>query len=294
MKKVAAITICYNEKDKLDLWARHHTKQVGAEHCYIIDHGSDDGTTTALFDARSRPYPGINIIRLPRTPYDNETRTRAIEHFAGFLLRYYDWAFFTDVDELLVADPEKYTSIADFCNQTALTHVTSIGLDVIHRETAEAPLNCNRLVGEQRAAVRFSASMCKQNLVSSAPTWSKGFHTSNLPSQFDAIYLMHLRFADAIQGVGRLGVTRKLDWAQTHEGVHQKVTDDDFVTLLRRMARLPLVEDALKSSEGLLKKYLDRLKTSEKKGLYDKIYNIDLHIFGDELFRLPARFRTAF
>ena len=36
----------YNEPDFVPIWTRHYTRHVGTEHCYVFDHGSDDGSTT--------------------------------------------------------------------------------------------------------------------------------------------------------------------------------------------------------------------------------------------------------
>ena len=34
--------MAYNEQAYLPIWARHYARQVGADHCYVVDHGSTD------------------------------------------------------------------------------------------------------------------------------------------------------------------------------------------------------------------------------------------------------------
>ena len=65
--KVAAVTMVFNEKGKLPIWTRYYGAQLSPGQCYIIDHGSTDGSTDNL--------GGFNQIRLPRSPQDNEKRT---------------------------------------------------------------------------------------------------------------------------------------------------------------------------------------------------------------------------
>ena len=70
MANIAAVTMVYNEPEYLPIWCRHYAKAVGPENCFIIDHGSDDGSTSSL--------PNFNVIRKsPRSPKDNEKRTRS-------------------------------------------------------------------------------------------------------------------------------------------------------------------------------------------------------------------------
>jgi len=46
--RVAALTMAYNEPVWAGVWARHYAGQLGAEHCTILDHGSDDGSADNL------------------------------------------------------------------------------------------------------------------------------------------------------------------------------------------------------------------------------------------------------
>ena len=73
--KLAAVTMAYNEPDYTDIWCRHYARQVGLENCYVIDHGSDDGTTEQL--------GAVNVIRIPRSPKDNEVRARLVSDFCS-------------------------------------------------------------------------------------------------------------------------------------------------------------------------------------------------------------------
>ena len=95
--RIAALTMSWNEAYFLPIWLRHYAGQLGAANCFVIDHGSDDGSTDSLGDA--------SRIRMPRTPLDETRRADCVSHVAAGLLAYYDVVLHTDVAELLVADP---------------------------------------------------------------------------------------------------------------------------------------------------------------------------------------------
>ena len=46
--RLAALTMAYNEPVWAAVWARFYARQVGAENCFLLDHGSDDGSTEKL------------------------------------------------------------------------------------------------------------------------------------------------------------------------------------------------------------------------------------------------------
>ena len=61
-KKLACVTMAHNEADMLPLWLRHYDRQVGLEACYVLDHGSNDGSTAEL--------KGAHHLRLEYSPLD--------------------------------------------------------------------------------------------------------------------------------------------------------------------------------------------------------------------------------
>ena len=46
--RVAALTMMHNETVWAPVWARHYAREVGAENCLVLDHGSTDGSTDGL------------------------------------------------------------------------------------------------------------------------------------------------------------------------------------------------------------------------------------------------------
>src|SRR5208282_4196404 len=64
--QIAIVTMVYNERVNLPIWIRHYTNHCPGATLFVIDHGSDDGSTQGLI--------GVNLVPLPRTPFDDQIR----------------------------------------------------------------------------------------------------------------------------------------------------------------------------------------------------------------------------
>ena len=284
LPKVAAITMVYNESILLPIWARHYARQVGADYCYVVDHGSTDPIILP---------PGVNTIRLPRSAHNDERRAAFISTLASSLLSYYDWVLYTDVDELLLADPNEFSDLSCYCSSLKTTEtVTAIGFDVQHIPDLEPPLAPDKPVGCQRGWARFTSAMCKPLLTSRPITWTPGFHCSEFPLVFDKLYLFHLHWADCSLGLDRVRKTRLMPWECHQFGGHQRVTDNAWLELFHGMANLPKrsIED-FDSERPDLQRWLQRTLESSKPGEEER-FTLDLAINANELWPIPSHFRA--
>ncbi len=286
---LAIVTMVYNEAVFLPVWLRHYGAQVGAGHCYVVDHGSTDRSTAGAVTGSA------SVLRLPRSPQDDSVRNGFIADFCASLLCWYDSVIYTDVDELLVADPERAPSLPAFAASLAPDAVvTAIGLDVIHDPDEEPAIDWRQPVGPQRRWLRFSSAMCKPVLIRRRVAWAPGFHCIDDVPRLDRLFLFHLRYADLPSGLERLQRTRVQAWISPQAGSHQRMPDRDWEGMLRGMAGLPHDEQrSLTPSDPELRRWLDRLMDSTQSRTHDQ-YRIDLHLSGDRLWRLPERFRDTF
>ena len=204
-----------NEPVWARVWARHYARQVGAEHCFLLDHGSDDGSTEGL---------GVRVERLARSALDEDERAARVSERAAALLQEYDAVVHADVDELLVADPRRFRDLRAFAAAAGGDAITSVGLDVQHLPQEEASLVLDRLIGEQRRWVRFSAAMCKPAFIRKPVCWMPGFHACDAPMVTGGLFLLHLRYADLEIGLQRLGRTRSQCFATLETNPHQRVS----------------------------------------------------------------------
>ena len=285
-QKVAAVTMVYNEPDYLPIWLAHYSRQVGAENCYIIDHGSDDGSTDRLV--------GCNVIRIPRSPYDPFKQSAFNSQFCTSLLQWFDWVVYADVDEMVMADPRIAADLRQYCRRPLPDVVAAIGLNCAHRPQAEPPLDFARKVTEQRQYVFTASSMCKPILTRKPIVWSPGSHSSDAELVFDHLYLFHLRWFDLPYGLRRLHKTREMDWARADAGQHQRVQDDEMTRYFMGFANMPII-DAMELDPTIdpVRPFLDQVVASQI-GRQNETYKIALDIWSDRLWRLPSRFVGAF
>lgn len=284
---LAIVTMTYNEGDLVSVWRRHYAAQVGDARCYVIDHGSTDGSVSDLGD--------VNVVRIPRSPQDDKMRAGFLSCFCASLLCWYDAVVYVDIDELLVADPARYNSLLSYAASVERDGIrTAIGFDVIHPSSEEPTMDWSRPVSEQRRWLRFSSAMCKPVLIRQPVSWAPGFHCIDAPPRFDNLYLFHLRYADRDAGLARLARTRTQPWKRHDAGMHQRMADDRWDAMLSGMAGLERRDDiVLGENDPALREWLARVMESAKSRT-EELYKIDLHLSGDALWRLPDRFVGTF
>ncbi len=226
---LAVVTMVYNEPDFLPVWAAHYRKAVGAAHCYVIDHGSDDGSVAA-----SSPY---NVMALERSPLDEVWRANVVSDVCRKLLANYNSVAYTDVDELLVADPRRFTDLAGLAASTDVDVLTAFGTNMLEVE-GDAPIDFALPITMQRRWTRPFSSLCKPSLVRRPVQWSMGFHVADAPSAFGGLYLFHIAYVDrqitARRQAKRCSVTRP----EGH-GDHHGIAPDEMVRLMHDDTTLP-------------------------------------------------------
>ncbi len=287
---LAVVTMVYNEAQFLPVWLRHYTAQAPAQHCYVVDHGSSDGSTRP-----DRLPVGLNLVRIPRSPQDDHRRCGFVSDFCAALLVWYESVIYVDVDEMLVADPALHVSLADYAAMLPQGAVISaIGLDLVHGPQDEPALDWDRPVSAQRRWLRFSSAMCKPVLIRRPVRWAPGFHNIDAPPQFDELFLFHLRYADLPSGLARLARTRSQAWGSAQAGSHQRMSDADWRDMLLGMAHLPRdPHGSLGLDDATLQGWLARvLRSADSR--HDALYRIDLHLSGDRLWQVPSRFVGCF
>jgi hypothetical protein len=204
---IAIVTMAYNENVHLPIWVRHYSKHCPGAALFVIDHGSDDGSTQSV--------EGVNFIPLPRSPFDDQTRGEFMADFQHALLRFYDVVICTDCDEMLVADPRKYVSLAAFLEVTDADVIAPTGLNVQHLPAIEPPIDLAAPILGQRRYVRFASGACKPSIARVPLLWMPGFHwCDRIPDHRTDIYQFHLRRMDITVSLERLQITRSLEWSE--------------------------------------------------------------------------------
>lgn len=284
--KVAAVTMVYNEAHFLPRWVRHYAAQFGAENCTVIDHGSDDGCTDAL--------GRINLVRIPRSPTDEDARAKFISGFCAALLTWYDWVIYTDVDEFLVADPAHYPSIPDLLAATPHNVITAVGFNVHHDDPREPPIDPERPVSGQRHWMMMVVAMCKPLAIRRAVQWAPGFHSSDAPVDFDRLFMFHLRNYDTPQSLLRLHKTRTMPRRDYAADPNSQISDDEWRTRMQQIMSLVRKSGlSFDIDKPPLAELLETLR-KESQQRKDEVYKLRLHLAVPELWELPRRFVGTF
>lgn len=220
--RVAAMTMVRDEALMLPRWVGYYGAQVGLDHLVVIDHGSTDGSTDDL---------PCRVIRDPRLegPTFERARMRLLTRVARGLLESHDAVVFTDCDEFLLADPDRYDGLVDYVARNPGRQVTGgLGFNVVHRADREPPLDPARPILGQRRDGMVVPRLCKPSLKRVDAKWRYASHGIEAPFQPDpALLLAHMKYADADQlrlvGDQRFavreaaGLTPRSAWARTGE-----------------------------------------------------------------------------
>ena len=203
---LGALTMAYQDYDLLDTWVRYYEKQVGRAHLYVFSHGDDP--------EHRRIAEGTNIIALPRDATLTQFERRRwflLTQFTNGLLRYYNWIITSDVDELVVLDPDQGDSLTGYLARyeggPAPRSISPFGVEIVHNPDLEPdPLVPGGRVLDKRSLFRVNANYAKPCLVRQDVSFTNGGHANNHQPRFldDHLYLMHLRFYDYDRSCARL------------------------------------------------------------------------------------------
>jgi len=222
--------MAYNESHFLPIWASYYSGQLGAEHCYVVDHGSDDGSTSSL--------GGVNVVSIPRSEMHDGQCARFTSTFCLALLEWYDVLIRSDADEIVVADPAQFSSLADYCTKIPEEVVTAIGFNILHTDD-EPPLNFKEQLLKQRKWMYFLASMCKPVLTRRPIKWSPGFHRAEgVRAVYKDLYLLHLRYIDRDAGLQRLARSRSQPWAEPDAAWWQRISDERCLQIFEQYSSM--------------------------------------------------------
>ena len=218
--RVFVITTVFNEIFFLPRWMEYYGKQIGPENLFIIDHGSSDLCTANCGRA--------NVIRVPRSKFNDVAKSQALSGLHASLLSYYDGGMVVDTDEFLVADPRKHESLSAFFETIAPQSLCPIGLELLHIPEADGPFRPHLSILSQRRTVFFSTAMCKHSYSAIPTRFGGGLHSSNNAPQFNQdFYLIHAKNFDVDWRAGRERTTRSWDWSDNSFGAHARISDVD-------------------------------------------------------------------
>lgn len=202
----AAFTIVRNEPLFLPLWLAYYGRQFGLENLFVLDHGSDDGSTTGL---PCEVVPVANPVC-----YDHEWLVAVAAQFmAERFAAGAEAVLYTDVDEMLV-HPFGLRGFAEAFRGSACR---AKGYHLIEIP-GEAPYDATRPILEQRGCWARDQLYDKTLLAREPVQWEVGFHylagKTNAPYA-DGLTLVHLHQFD--RGLARARHEARRGWVWHEE-----------------------------------------------------------------------------
>jgi hypothetical protein len=226
LMKVAAVTFVYNEIFNLSIWIKYYGNLFGRNNLFIVDRGSDDGSTTNLGD--------VNLLHVPRKAFDEYEKTNFMSSFHASLTSFYDAVIITDCDEIIVPDPAIYADLNQYIEALPRDYVSGVGINLLHLITEELPIDPSRGIMSQRKYGFFFSPQCKLNLSRVPIKWLPGMHSCNKRPVFDLdLFTFHIKTIDYGVAVSRQQINQKTIWsdaalAQKH-GAHHRYNLKQFV-----------------------------------------------------------------
>lgn len=290
-KDLAVVTMVYDDTDYLRIWLDYWRAQLPGDRLYVLVHG---GNPTL-----EEMAAGTNVVIVPRPdPYPEmeEDRWKMLSEFVSGLLTAYRVAVYTDVDEILVADPRGGRSIVERLSAARAPVSHAVGIEVIHRGDLEPPLDPTRPVLSQRGYFRTNSFHGKPCIVTQPVRWGRGghFHDRRGVRFVPGVLCFHLRFYDEEIFLER--AARRRASTKAPEGLDQsanrlwRTSDDAAQDLLNTFRQTPV------SSRGGLAILIMKLKVwrhSASRPAPDGLYWYPRYA-SRKLYRLPERYDALF
>ncbi len=224
MPRVAALTVARDESVMLPRWVGYYGAQLGFENLVVVDHRSTDGSTDDL-QCRVIRHDGF-----PEGQFE-KARMALASRLGAELLRNHDAVIFTDADEFLLADPDRYDGLLDFVTARPDFEVAAgLGLNIVHHLDHEGALRADEPVLGQRRFAKFVGKMSKPSLKRVDVPWGRASHGIRAPYVPDrGLLMVHLKFADLalmrrtadLRHAVRVssGLTERSSWAKSGDEI---------------------------------------------------------------------------
>ena len=227
---IAAITMARDEGPMLRRWVDHYGRELGPDNLVVIDDNSSDGSTDDL------PCPVIRIPPIGKKSFE-PSRMGLLSGLADSLLNVYDAVLFSDADEFVVADPDKYESVRHLVADRADRDVLGVvALNLAHAPS-EGPLDPDRPLLEQRHYAKFLPLMCKPAIKRVPAAWRWASHGIMAPYSVDPdLFMFHMKYGDRDQ-LRAISRARNEAWKADRraDGTSWTLDADESVEVLDRL-----------------------------------------------------------
>ncbi|WP_299828259.1 glycosyltransferase family 2 protein [uncultured Roseobacter sp.] len=288
-RPLGVVGMVFGDYTMLKRWYDYYGAQVGVENLFLFSHGNDP--------RHHEIAKGANVIGVPRdaeiVKFDAR-RWRMMSHFASGYLNYYNWMLVTDIDEMVVVDPDVAPSLVRYLDQkfpdisAAPTSISPLGLNIVHvPEEEKLPILDDETILSRRRYFYPSRVYSKPILVRAPVFFGPGGHRNNLGLRTlsDDLYLVHLKFCDMTDIIAR---------TQQQNGLMDDAApqDPDNIDTIRRNKTLASYQ-SLRDEFALADEDI-RLPEFRANMLRQREKYTDSYIWGKarttKLYQMPSRF----
>lgn len=244
-RPLAAVTMVYQDYAFLKRWYNYYAAQIGAENLFIFSHGNDEEHRKIAADA--------NVMNVPRDvsmwKFDRR-RWRMMSQFASGMLEFYNWMLVSDVDEIVVIDPQISRSLPTYLTdrfsdlRTSPRSISPFGLNIVHvPEEEPLPIEDGVKVLSRRRFFYPSRVYSKPCLFREPAMFGPGGHRNNLGRRVlsDDLYLLHLKMYDMTEMHSRAEHQKRMISVAAEENSDHKAghvwmqTESDYEKIMSSM-----------------------------------------------------------
>ncbi len=265
MSRIACVTMMKDEDFFFPVWFRYYAGHFGAEHLFVLDHGSARPVAEML-PADLRPAQ-LNVFRLPPPDECSEEKQKGSFDYQRFdlvslflrgLLSYYDVVIFNDTDEIFMPNPNWYGSLPEYFERNAMRGQVraGVGLEIVHDPQQEPAFDPLAPIFAQRQYFRWNFLYSKPHILGTPCDLLP--HTASVPFLLDPdLYLVHMKFIDRNHLYGRQEVRQSLvERLGLKKFVTWKKSGTEIESELDELNALKL-HDQPSTGRRLLKRHLD-------------------------------------
>ena len=185
---VAVITQALSADFFFPVWLQYYERQFGRDAIYIITEAGSRDQFATLGLGGVFTYPGNN--------FDDSQRSKIKSGIVQALLQIYKYVVVVDSDEIVLADPRRWSSLREFADQASGTYYTCTGYDLV-QVTTEVDLDLGKqILCDQRKFAYATSSMCKTSMTRIPIQWGVGFHFASVYPRLGDLFLIHLKRSD--------------------------------------------------------------------------------------------------
>ncbi len=221
MKPLAVVTLVRNEPFFLPRWLEYYGRIPDAS-LHVLDHESDDGSTSDIENTQTTR----TVVHHPEMERAAWMLQIVQDKMRSLLASGHRRVIYAEVDEFLIPDPERWSSLDAFLEQNDSDQIGAIGWNVVYRPDDPPLPEVGSLL---RGRTWRREPLYDMTLVAShVPHWRIGRHgLQDRPNNPDCgLRLVHLHYIDPTLGWQRIrDRNRNKPYAQDGCGHQNKPAD---------------------------------------------------------------------